>query len=105
MARSQYQTASSTPQQEKVSTNDKYYLKVTAEALLKLESDKRSNDALSTLGRYGSRRPLACDDLIESNDTRTPDKDTEGANSSHVGHITGTFILACFICRYRFWKL
>ena len=40
MARSQYQTASSTPQQEKVSTDDKYYLKVTAEALLKLESDK-----------------------------------------------------------------
>ena len=40
MARSQYQTASSTPQQEKVSTDDKYYLKVIAEALLKLESDK-----------------------------------------------------------------
>ena len=40
MARSQYHTASSTPQQEKVSTDDKYYLKVIAEALLKLESDK-----------------------------------------------------------------
>ena len=37
MASSQCQTASSTPQQEKVSTDDKYYLKVIAEALLKLE--------------------------------------------------------------------
>ena len=33
-------TANSTPQQEKVSTDDKYYLKVIAEALLKLDSDK-----------------------------------------------------------------
>ena len=40
MARSQNHTASSTPQQEKVPTDDKYYLKVIAEALLKLESDK-----------------------------------------------------------------